>query len=270
MPIPVPYRNENQDEFMSRCVEFLINEGTDSEQAVAICSQNWENKKAMKLKNRQPQFKSCLTQIKDIDEKGVVTFYGSVFGSPDRVKDIVDPGAYMKTITENFKEIQHYKNHDSTLMPGVIQETKEDDIGLMVRSKLMLKTQVGLETYEQYKAMAEAEKSMSHSIGYSPVREQKDDKGFNHLKEIFLFEVSTLTKRPAHPDALTIGIKSLDELVKEEMFYENLLKCDFSDAKLEQLEKIKDKITALIKESRRDIAPDLKDTPLKINVKFKL
>jgi len=225
----------------------------------------------MKLKNREPQFKSCLTQVKDVDEKGIVTFYGSVFKSPDRVKDIVDPGAYTKTITENFKEIQHYKNHDSTLMPGVIQEIKEDDNGLLVRSKLILGTQLGKETYEEYRAMAESEKSMSHSIGYSPVREQKDDKGFNHLKEIFLFEVSTLTKRPAHPDALTVGIKSLDELIKEEDFYEQLLKCDFPDAELEQLEKIKDKITALIKEARRKDAPAPKDTPLKVIVKpFKL
>lgn len=219
-----------------------------------------------KVKLRTPQYKSCISEVKDIDEKGVVSFYASVFGTPDRVKDIVDFGAYKKTINESFKEIQHYKNHDSTLMPAVVQELKEDSYGLLTRSKMILKTQLGLETYEEYKAMAEAGKSMFHSIGYTPTREEQKGE-FNHLKEIYLFEVSSLTKRPAHPDALTTGIKSLDELdfeelVKEETFYTNLLKCKFTDAKLENLERIKNHITALIEESRRKNAPDLNNAPL--------
>ena len=220
-----------------------------------------------KLKNKSPMFKSCLTAVKDIDEKGIVVFHSSVFNIPDRVKDIVDPGAYSKTITENFNEIQHYKNHDSTLMPGVLSELTEDSTGLLSKSQLMLKTQLGLETFEQYKAMAAAGKSMGHSIGYVPVREQKSEDGFNHLKEIFLYEVSSLTKRAAHPDALTQDIKSIeememDELVKEEIFYTNLLNCKFTDAKLENLEKLKNHISALIDESRRKNAPDPKDAPL--------
>ena len=220
-----------------------------------------------KIKNRIPQFKSCLTEVKDIDEKGTVVFYASVFNTPDRVKDIVDPGAYAKTISENFKEIQHYKNHDSTLMPGVITELKEDSIGLLAKSNLILKTALGMDTYQEYKAMAAAGKSMSHSIGYVPVREQKDNEGFNHLKENVLFELSSLTKRPAHPDALTVGVKSFEnmdfeELVKEEIFYTNLLNCKFADAKLENLEKIKNHVTALIDELRRKNAPSPEDTPL--------
>ncbi len=220
-----------------------------------------------KLKNRIPLYKSVLTSVKDIDEKGTVVFHASIFNTPDRAKDIVDPGAYTKTITENFNDIQHYKNHDSTLMPGVISEMKEDSTGLLAKSQLLLKTQLGLETYEQYKAMAAAGKSMGHSIGYAVVRGQKSEDGFNHLKEIFLFELSSLTKRAAHPDAATVGIKALnelefDELIKEEVFYTNLLNCKFTDAKLENLENIKNHISALIDESRRKLAPDTKDAPL--------
>ena len=229
----------------------------------------------MKVKHKTPLLKSCLSEVKDIDEKGIVTFYGSISNTSDRVKDIVDPKAWTKTISENFKEIQHYKNHDNTLMPGVIQELKEDSIGLLVRSKLILGTQLGKETYEEYKAMAEASKSMPHSIGYIPVKEDLDEKGFNHIKEMMLFEVSTLTKRPAHPDALTVGIKSFEdfdfeELIKEETFYTNLLKCEFTDAKLENLEKIKNHITALIEKASRNPALD-NNKPLTINInKFKL
>ena len=200
-----------------------------------------------KLKNRDLLFKAQLTKIEDIDNKGIVKFYASVFGNLDKAGDIVDPGAYSKTIAENIKEIQHYKNHDSRLMPGVVTEAKEDDRGLLITSKLILGTQLGKETYEEYKAMAEAGKSMFHSIGYIPVKEEKKDDG-NHLKEIFLREVSTLTAHPANSEALTVDVKS------EIDFIDQLLKSDLSDVTLEKLESIKQKIQSLI-ETKRAVDP---------------
>lgn len=203
----------------------------------------------MKLKHKEPFFKSVITQVKDIDSAGTVRFYASIFNSPDRVNDIVSPGAYKKTIIENFREIQHYKNHDSTLMPGVIRELDEDDKGLLVTSKLILNTQVGKETYEEYRAMADAGKSMSHSIGYIPVKiESTSD--FNYLKEILLFEVSTLTRRPAHPEALTVDVKSLDYL-------KAMLKSDLPDDELAELENIKNEIEALLAKRSRKCTPEV-------------
>ena len=217
------------------------------------------------MKYRDMLYKSCLSLVKDIDEKGVVSFHASIFNTPDRVKDVVDKGAYKKTIDENFREIQHYKNHVVGPIPGIIRELSEDESGLLAKSKLILGTQLGRETYEEYKAFAEAGKSMAHSIGYAPIREEKRD-GFNHLKEIMLYEVSSLTVRAAHPDALTVDIKSfedfdLSELIKEENFYRSLLNCRFEDVKLEQLEMIKNHISALVDESRRKLAPE-RNTPL--------
>lgn len=200
-----------------------------------------------KLKNRDLLFKAQLTKIEDIDNKGIVKFYASVFNNKDKAGDIIVKGAYAKTLAENFQEIQHYKNHDSRLMPGVITEAKEDDRGLLITSKLILGTQLGKETYEEYKAMAEVGKSMFHSIGYIPVKEEKKDDG-NHLKEIFLREVSTLTAHPANSEALTVDVKS------EIDFIDQLLKSDLSDVTLEKLESIKQKIQSLI-ETKRAVDP---------------
>ncbi len=201
----------------------------------------------MKIKHREPSYKSIFTQVKDVDSAGTVQFYASIFNTPDRVMDIVVPGAFKKTITENFKEIQHYKNHDSRVMPAVIREMIEDGTGLLVTSKLILSTQAGKETYEEYKAMAEAGKSMSHSIGYIPVK--GDPSGdFYYLKEIGLLEVSTLTARPAHPDALTVDVKTVDYL-------RAMLKTDLPDEELEELEKIKNEIEALLKTRSRATTP---------------
>jgi HK97 family phage prohead protease len=212
--------------------------------------------------------------VKDVDEKGMVSFYASIFNTPDRVKDVVDPSAYKKTIEENIKEIQHYKNHVVGPIPGIIHSLTTDDTGLLTRSKLILGTQLGRETYEEYKAFAEAGKSMAHSIGYYPVKEEKQADGYNHLKEIFLYEVSSLTVRAAHPDALTIDIKSFDELdinelIKEESFYKSLLNCRFDDTKLESLELLKNHISALIEELSRKDALEI-SKPLTVNDYLKM
>jgi hypothetical protein len=39
-----PAPNESKEEFLPRCIEYVINEGKESEQAVAICSNMWEGR----------------------------------------------------------------------------------------------------------------------------------------------------------------------------------------------------------------------------------
>lgn len=45
MPIPTPDKNESESSFMSRCVRFVMDEGTPNEQAVAICSSQYRQEK---------------------------------------------------------------------------------------------------------------------------------------------------------------------------------------------------------------------------------
>ena len=39
-----PGPTESQDEFISRCIEYIVGEGKDNEQAAAICYSMWENR----------------------------------------------------------------------------------------------------------------------------------------------------------------------------------------------------------------------------------
>lgn len=48
-----PNPNESEDEFISRCVPMLINEGKDNEQAVAICYSYWEDEKMLKAEGQK-------------------------------------------------------------------------------------------------------------------------------------------------------------------------------------------------------------------------
>ena len=106
--------------------------------------------------------------------------------------------------------------------------------------------------------MAEAGKSMVHSYHFKYIKPTEDeaftafvnDKEMQ-LKEVRLYELSTLTKKACMPLATTVDIKSfdentLDELLKEEVFYKSLLNCKFSDFDLKKMEEIKNHISALI------------------------
>jgi len=50
MPIPKPESGEDKEKFISRCMSFVVGEGTPQKQAFAICSKQWESReKAEKL-----------------------------------------------------------------------------------------------------------------------------------------------------------------------------------------------------------------------------
>ena len=60
-----PGPNEKEEDFIPRCIEYLINEGKDNEQAVAICYSMWEQKFQEDSYNDYPQ------SAKDNAERGI-------------------------------------------------------------------------------------------------------------------------------------------------------------------------------------------------------
>ena len=224
------------------------------------------------------EYKACQTEVKEIDTKGRVVFYASVFNNKDLCGDIIVPGAFSKTLQENLKNIRHFKHHSSWDMPGVIKEIKEDNYGLVVTSDLILNTTIGKETYEQYKAMADAGKSMDHSIGYRTIkfdidRTEPDDET-RIIRELKLYEVSTLTGFGMNPLAQTVSVKEnidLNELLKEQKYFQILLNCKFTDAKLEQIEELKSRIDALVLSRKRTQQPQyVKGSEIVNSINFNL
>ncbi len=190
------------------------------------------------------QFKGCNYEIKGLDDKGIVIFIANAFGNKDTDGDVSLPGSFAKTITENGKRIRHFKYHNNTLMPGVVTDLKETDEGLLVTSQLILGTQLGKETYEEYKAMFAAGKQMEHSVGVNAIKYEMDEENAcRKVSEWKLWEVSTLTAWGANDRALTVSIKDLkdatrEDIEKEIIFLKGLLNISsYTDLKLEQIEK---------------------------------
>ena len=128
-------------------------------------------------------------EISDIDENlGIVKGYGSIFGNVDSDNDIIDKGAYRRTIKNNGKRVKYIYQHDITKPIGKMRELYEDDKGLGFVAEVP-KTTFGNEVLELMKYGVIDE----NSVGIMPVKKDFNDDGVRVIKEVKLFEISAVT-----------------------------------------------------------------------------
>jgi hypothetical protein len=148
-------------------------------------------------------------EVKDVDtKKGIVTGYGSKFGNIDSDFDMIMPGAFSKTITENGpgaknQRIYHLRQHDRDKLLGKPYILKEDDYGLYFENEVV-KTSLGKDSLLLYEAGIFNE----HSIGYNVVN-FKEEKDHYKLTELKLFEISAVTWG-SNSETPTVGMKTED------------------------------------------------------------
>ena len=162
-------------------------------------------------------------ELKDLDDKGQVAFYFSKFDVKDSDGDIVVKGAFQKT-SQSLKRIKFFYNHNLYQVPGRLKEINEDDTGGWAVADLALKTNLGKDVYEQYKAGIITE----HSYGYDVINSTQDkEKEAQIIKEVKLYELSALTAWGANEFTDPIYVKSekyLKELLSIKEYDENLIK----------------------------------------------
>ncbi|GAA4299423.1 HK97 family phage prohead protease [Nibribacter koreensis] len=180
------------------------------------------------------QYKSLDYAVKDIDETGVVSIYVNAFGNEDSDGDISQRGAFAKTLQENFKRVKHFLNHDSKLLLGVPLEGVEDEVGLLMRSKLNLKKEIGRDAYEDYKLYAEHGKTLEHSIGFNVIK--RDPSDAKVITEYKLWEYSTLTAWGANPLTPLADLKNQKDAKALVTHLTQMYNLDYSDARLKSIE----------------------------------
>tara|TARA_R100000388_G_C7243462_1_gene163183 strand:+ start:2911 stop:3597 length:687 start_codon:yes stop_codon:yes gene_type:complete len=152
---------------------------------------------------------SCEYKGLETDEDGRFEGYASVFGNKDLGNDVIEKGAFLKSIhRKKPKDIKLLYQHKTDEPIGVIESIEEDNKGLKVKGKLVLGTQRGRETYELMKAGA----INSMSIGYrlNPKGYHYDDKNKKRvIKEVDLMEISMVTF-PMNPKAKVDKVKMAD------------------------------------------------------------
>ena len=178
--------------------------------------------------------KNISQTIKDVDVKlGIVTGYFSKFGNIDSDGDIIQKGAYTKTISESFQRIKHLLDHDRTKAVGVLQVLKEDDFGLYYESK------AGRHTLGQdFLLMAEDGIISEHSVGIYPIKQAKGDNGANVITEVRMLEGSSLQTWGANEHTPLTGIKSDKDIIQLlDAIQKALSTGNYSDETFKEIEK---------------------------------
>lgn len=136
------------------------------------------------------EHKSFRFELESTGDGGEFSGYAAVFGNVDSGNDIIEKGAFSKTIREDFDRIKILALHNDCWLPvGKPIELREDDKGLYIRGKIS-DTTMGrdVQTLLRDGVLTEL------SIGYDAVVFDFDkDQGARHLKEIRLWEVSIVT-----------------------------------------------------------------------------
>tara|TARA_Y100001954_G_C15527130_1_gene462275 strand:- start:46 stop:711 length:666 start_codon:yes stop_codon:yes gene_type:complete len=140
-------------------------------------------------------------EIVDMDkDMGIVKGYASTFGNIDSDNDIINKGAYKKTIAENGQRIKYIYQHNMEKPLGVIKMLEEDNKGLMFEAQIA-KTTLGKDVIELMKAGVLTE----NSVGIMPIQKEMVD-GVRHINEVKLFEISAVTMA-ANPEAMILDVK---------------------------------------------------------------
>lgn len=131
-------------------------------------------------------------EIKDINPtKRIVAGYPSTFGTLDSHGDIVDKGAFARTVNawgpEGKNRIKALYQHDPAWLVGRPVVLREDEFGLYAETQFA-DTAMARDTLR----LIEDGIITEQSIGYDVVRAEPGD-GATHLKELRLYEYSFVT-----------------------------------------------------------------------------
>jgi len=127
-----------------------------------------------------------------VTDNAEIAGYASLFGQADQGGDIVEKGAYarsIKMLESEGRKVKMLWQHDPAQPIGVWDDVREDARGLWVKGRLLESTRQGREAA----ALIGAGAIDGLSIGYRAVRTVKNDKGQRLLQELELWEVSLVT-----------------------------------------------------------------------------
>ena len=146
------------------------------------------------LINGAYRIKDFTGEIKDVDIKsGIVTGYFASFNNIDSDGDVIRPGAFKRSIGDRgpngSNRIYHLLQHNILKPLSKPHILREDKVGLYFESKVS-GTEYGKDTVILYSEGVFNE----HSIGFKTLEEEfMDEEGFNEIREVKLFEGSTVT-----------------------------------------------------------------------------
>jgi HK97 family phage prohead protease len=152
-------------------------------------------------------------EIKELSEEGRFSGYLSTFGNVDAGADVVDAGAFKKTLHDN-KAFPFLWAHQG-MMDAVAGSFsgKEDEKGLFIDGGFFIQLESGIKAYKTAKTLKEKGVKVGLSMGYKAVKflyETIEGITIRRLKEVKLLEGS-ITLWPMNEQAQLEAIKEEGE-----------------------------------------------------------
>jgi len=129
--------------------------------------------------------------IRDVDVDGIFTGYASIFGSEDRARDIIKPGAFKNSIRRyGLSGIKMLWHHNPGEPIGYWLDIYEDSFGLAVRGRLLS----GVSKADEVLVLLRSGAIDGLSIGFRTIKARTDKAlGIRYLLEVDLWEISIVT-----------------------------------------------------------------------------
>lgn len=167
------------------------------------------------------EFKTFPFAVKLLDEStGEFEGYASTFGNVDLGGDIVDRGAFKKTLQESKGKIPILADHDPRKQIGWNLSGKEDKIGLAVKGWLNIKEDaLARSRFSLMQKALDLDVAAGLSIGYLTIKAvpDKENPTIRRLKELRLYEYSQVAF-PMNTEAMVTGAKDwLDHVGQDDI-----------------------------------------------------
>jgi len=175
--------------------------------------------KAIKFKTFDFEVKAA----EEVNNKWNFQGYASTFGNIDLGLDIVERGAFKRTIKDNKGKFPVLADHDPYKQIGWNLKASEDDKGLLVEGEVDMNVQLGKERASLAKTALDIGAKFGLSIGYLTIKAEpdKDNPRVRRLKELRLFEYSFVTF-PMNVEAMVTDAKGLGGIDKANFLIEKL------------------------------------------------
>ena len=177
-------------------------------------------------------------------KQGIVSGYFAMFGNKDLDGDVIEPGAFSKTIMERGPQgkqlIKYLLDHDKNKVVAKMNNLYEDNKGLRYEAK------IGSHAAGQdFQKMIESELINQHSFGFRTIKEEFDQEAkMNRIREVMMYEGSAVQFLGANPETTFIDLKSEEDAFEYLTRLEKFVKT--SDATDETLEKLENQLKSLM------------------------
>ena len=177
-------------------------------------------------------------------KQGIVSGYFAVFGNKDLDGDVIEHGAFTKTVMERGPQgkqlIKYLLDHDKNKVVAKINNLYEDNKGLRYEAKIGSHA-----AGADFQKMIESELINQHSFGFRTIKEQFDQEAkANLIKEVMMYEGSAVQFLGANPETTFIDLKSEADAFEYLDRLEKFVKT--SDATDETLEKLENQLKSLL------------------------